>query len=208
MNVRRCFIITLLAAMMLPASALADPGKNESGHGRKGAKQFWKQQEKRQEMRRKEREKAFERQKKHAEKRRESIQRQREKSREALQQQQERRWEDIEKHQERNQESWEHRDRYDSDHFHFAPPRGNYVEPRHRDHGYGYQGTYPRRPDLYHAYPNQYGYPPPSRFAEDLDAVYTPFGFYQDVPQPYGYGPSMQGYGQIGPFRFEVWEDD
>jgi hypothetical protein len=43
---------------------------------------------------------------------------------------------------------------------------------------------------------------------DDIDAVYTPFGYYEEFPDAdhrHG-GRRPRAHGQIGPFRFEIWK--
>lgn len=95
--------------------------------------------------------------------------------------------------------------RYD-DHRRFDDYRygrhGEFREPY--DRGYGDPWAQPRYGTGYRGNPPPYR---PRRGDDDLDAVYTPFGFYQEAPEfRRPRGPAPEARGQIGPFRFEVWD--
>lgn len=77
-------LTTTVAVLMLSVAVQADPWKDESGRGRGGAKEFWKQQEKFAERQRNAEERYREEQLKQAERLREEQQKQAERYREQL----------------------------------------------------------------------------------------------------------------------------
>ena len=87
-----------------------------------------------------------------------------------------------------------------------------YGERRHRyDYGSRYYDYGPgpwARPPRYST--GYRGYAPDwhDRDEDDLDGVYTPWGFYQEVPRSRYDGPQPKAHGRIGPYPFEVWDDD
>lgn len=80
-----------------------------------------------------------------------------------------------------------------------------YGGPSYDRYGYGDRWAPPRHESGYRGYPPAHYH---GREDDDLDAVYTPFGFYEEFPRsPFG-GPQPKARGRIGPIPFEVWEDD
>ena len=85
-------------------------------------------------------------------------------------------------------------DSYRSDRYDDGRPREYFIPPPPEpEPGYRQHGAY---------------YPPRHDDDDDLDAVYTPFGYYEELPNA-GYdhhGRRPKAHGQIGPFRFEIWK--
>ena len=189
-------LITLPTAMLLATFGLVGVGVS---NGQDRGKDFWKEQEKAFKEQRKQQEKFWKEQRKREERARKDS---------------ERRWRDGDDHFRRGPSQggrYGAPDRYGYDSGWYGN-RGygnyGYGDFGYSDFGYGYReygGPWTPPPP----YAEEYGYPPayPYHRADDLDAVYTPWGFYQEVPRS-GYGRQPKGYRRISPYPFEVWGDD
>jgi hypothetical protein len=112
------------------------------------------------------------------------------------------------KHQEKRQEherkQWEHYWKEQEKH---SPRRYGYY----RDDRYGYRAV-PPPPRPWYDEGQRYYVPRRHRDDDDddddFDAIYTPWGYYEDYPKvPYdARRPRPRGQGQIGPYRFEIWK--